>query len=186
MTGEVALLEIDVHLEFIDYLRFQAYDSLRRLWWLIPVFALAGLFSIFVILLSAVRQDSYLLRDIIPFASMIFLATVFLFAMPYLTARREYDVNPAIRQVIRYSLHETHLGIFSSKVEGKLPWSKVREVRETGSSFLLYVQGSSRAFILPKHEFAGEGDIGSLRELLLVILGARTCHFELGFVTSRF
>jgi hypothetical protein len=186
MTDQDVLLEVDVHLEFVDYLRFQAYDSLRRLWWLLPLLFLAGLFSIFVIVLSAVRQDSYLLRDIIPFASMIFLATVVLFANPYLTAKRDYDVNPGLRQVIRYRLHETHLAIISSKLEGKLPWSKVLEVRETASSFFVYVLGSTRAFILPKHEFPGEAEVNSWRELLLVILGAPKCRFHVGAITSRF
>jgi len=186
MAEESALLELDVHLEFADYLRYQYYDALRKLWWLIPLFALAGGFSVIVIVVSAFYQDSYLLRDIIPFASMIFLGAVFLFASPYLTAKREYEVNPGLRQMIRYRLHEGHLAVISTKRQGKLPWSKVREARETGSSFLLYVQGSGSAFILPKHEFPGEAEISAMRELLMVILGARKCRFQLGRVSSRF
>ncbi len=186
MTGEAGLLEVDVQLEFIDYVRYQYYDSLRRMWWLIALCALAGAFSVAVIVFSAVRQDSYLLRDIIPFASMILLGSVFLVATPYLTAKRESDMNPGVRQVIRYRLHETHLAIASSRVQGKVSWTKVREARETGSAFLLYVEGSSRAFILAKHEFLGADEIASLRELLTVILGAPKCRFQMGPLASRF
>ena len=186
MAEESALLELDVQLEFADYLRYQYYDSLLALWWLIPLFALAGAFSLSVIVVSAVRQDSYLLRDIIPFASMVFLGTVFLFASPYLTAKRDYEVNAGIRQMIRYRLYEGHLAVISTKRQGKLPWSKVREARETGSLFLLYVQGSSSAFILPKHEFPGEAEISAIRELLTVILGPGKCKFQLGQVSAKF
>jgi hypothetical protein len=186
MTDEAALLELDVQLEFADYLRYQYYDSLRTLWWLLPLFVLALGFSGVVILISAVYQDSYLLRDIIPFASMVFLGGVFLVASPYLTAKREYEVNPALRQVIRYQLHEEHLSVMSTRHQGNLPWTKVREARETGSAFLLYVIGSSRAFILPKHEFPSETEILAIRELLTVILGAPKCRFRLGRISSRF
>ncbi len=186
MTDQTALLELDVQLEFVDYLRYQYYDSLRLGWGLIPLFLLASCFSLAIIILSAVKQDSYLLRDIIPFASMVFLGGVFLIATPYLTAKREYEVNPALRRVIRYQVHEEYLSVSATKRQGKLPWSKVQLARETGSAFLLYVVGSSTPFILPKHEFPGETEIMAMRELLTVILGAGKCRFELGRVSSRF
>jgi hypothetical protein len=186
MTDQAALLELDVQLEFADYLRYQYFDALRTLWWLFPLFALALAFSAVVVVISAVHQDSYLLRDIIPFASMVFLGGVFLCASPYLTAKREYEVNPALRQMIRYQLHEEHLSVISTRHQGKLPWSKVRQARETGSSFLLYVSGSSRAFILPKHEFPGDTEITAMRELLTVILGAPKCRFRLNRFRSQF
>jgi hypothetical protein len=186
MAEDAALLELDVQLEFADYLRYQYYDSLLKLWWLIPLFALAGAFSMAVVVVSAVRQDSYLLRDIVPFASMVFLGAVFLFASPYLTAKRDYEVNAGLRQMIRYRLYEGHLAVISTKRQGKLPWAKLREARETGSLFLLYVQGSSSAFVLPKHEFPGEAEVSAMRELLTVIVGARKCRFQLGQISSRF
>jgi hypothetical protein len=186
MTGEAALLELDVQLEFGDYLRYQYFTALRTLRWLLPLFALALAFSVVVIVISAIYQDSYLLRDIIPFASMVFLGGVFLCASPYLTAKREYEVNPALRQMIRYQLHEQHLSVMSTRFQGKLPWGKVRDARETGSAFLLYVEGTSRAFILPKHEFPGDTEITAMRELLTVILGAPKCHFQLSRFSSRF
>jgi YcxB-like protein len=186
MTDQAALLELDVQLEFGDYLRYQYYISLRVGWWLIPLFVLASGFSVVVITISAFYQDSYLLRDIIPFASMVFLGGIFMFAAPYLTAKREYEVNPGLRQMIRYQVHEEYLAVTSTRRQGKLPWDKVREARETGSSFLIYVEGSGRAFILPKHEFPGETEILAMRELLTVILGARKCHFRLGRVSSLF
>jgi hypothetical protein len=186
MTDEAALLELDVHLEFGDYLRCQYYESLRLGWWLIPLFLLASGFSLVIIIVSAIQQDSYLLRDIIPFASMVLLAGVFLVATPYLTAKREYEVNPALRQMIRYQLHENHLNVISTKRQGKLPWKKVQLARETGNSFLIYVTGSSKPFILPKHEFPSETEVLAIRELLTVILGAPKCRFILGRVSSRF
>jgi hypothetical protein len=185
MTGEAALLELDVQLEFADYVRFQYYDSLRRLWWVIPFFLLAGGTSFVLFVISAVRQDSYLLRDIIPFSSLVFLGSVFLVASPYLTARRNFDVKPGLRKVIRYRIYETHLSTASVTHQGKLSWSKVKEVRETGSAFLIYVAGAG-AFILPKHEFPADGDLMSFRELLLVILGPTKCRFQLNRISSRF
>jgi YcxB-like protein len=185
MTGEAALLEVDVQLEFADYIRFKYFDALRNFWWLIPIFVLFSSFSAILIVVSAFYQDSYLLRDIIPFASLVMLGGVFMFASPYLTAKREFEVNPALRQVIRYRLYETHLSTVSTRRQGKLAWDKVNEVRETGTAFFLYVGGSG-AFILPKHEFPTEADINSMRELLLVILGPAKCRFHLGRVSSRF
>jgi hypothetical protein len=185
MTDQAALLELDVQLEFADYLRYRYYDALRYGWWLVCLFAIAMAFSGAVVLISAVYRDAYLLRDIVPFASMVLLGGVFLVATPYLTAKREFDVNPALRQMIRYQLHEAHLTVIAPKTKGKLPWAKVCEARELGSSFLLYVKGSS-AFILPKHEFPSEVEISAMRELLLVILGPQKCRFALGQITGRF
>jgi hypothetical protein len=185
MTDEAALLEIDVQLEFADYLRYQYYDALRKQWWLIALFLLASAFSAFIVVLSAVRQDSYLLRDIIPFASVILLGGIFLVASPYLTAKRDFDVNAALRQVIRYRVYETHLTTISTRRQGKLPWAKVKEARETGTAFLLFV-GRSGAFIIPKHEFPSAADILSMRELLTVILGPQKCRLKLTRLSSRF
>jgi YcxB-like protein len=185
MTQEVALLEVDVQLEFADYLRYQYFDSLRRLWWLIPIFLLFSAISGIVILVSAFYQDSYMLRDVIPFASLVLFGGIFLFANPYLTAKREFEVNPGLRQVIRYRIFESHLATTSIRREGKLSWAKVREARETGSAFLLYVVGSG-AFILPKHEFPSQAEVMSMRELLTVILGPVRCRFHLGRISSRF
>jgi hypothetical protein len=185
MTEEASLLEVDLQLEFADYLRYRYYDSLRTLWWLIPLFLLASGFSVVTIVVSAFYQDSYLLRDIIPFASIVFLGGIFMFATPFLTAKREYEVNPALRQLIRYQIHEKYLSVISTRRQGKLPWNKIREARETGTAFLLYVDGSS-AFILPKHGFPGEAEVMAIRELLTVILGSPKCRFKLTRITSHF
>jgi hypothetical protein len=185
MTDEAALLELDVQLEFNDYLRFQYYDSLRNQWWMIPLFLLGCSVSAVLLVVSAVNQDSYMLRDLVPFTSLLFLGGVFVLSGPYLTSRRDFYVKSSLRQMIRYRVYETHLGIINTRQQGKLAWSKVREVRETGSSFLVYVDRSG-AFILPKHEFPGEGEIMSFRELAMVILGARKCRFNVGRVASHF
>jgi hypothetical protein len=185
MTGEAALLELDVQMEFTDYVRFQYYEALRRQWWLIPLFLLGCGTSAVLLVVSAFYQDSYLLRDIVPFSSLVLLGGVFLFAGPFLTAKRDFYVKAGLRQVIRYRIYETHLAIIYTRQQGKLSWSKVKEVHETGTAFLIYVSGSG-AFILPKHEFPGESDIMSFRELLLVILGEKKCRFALGRVASAF
>jgi hypothetical protein len=185
MTDEAALLELDVQLEFGDYLRFQYYDSFRRLWWTIPFFLLGSMVSAVLFVISAYYQDSYLLRDIIPFSSLIFLGGIFLFASPYLTSKREFEVNAALRQVIHYRFLETHLETISPRRRGKLPWTKVQEVRETGTAFFLYTAGTG-AFIMPKREFPGEAEVMSMRELLIVILGPAKCRFELDRISSRF
>jgi YcxB-like protein len=185
MSEEAALLELDVQLEFADYVRYRYYDALRRLWWLIPLFLLGSGISAVVVLVSAFYQDSIMLRDVVPFASLVMLGGVFLFSGPYLTSKREFELNAGLRQVIRYRLFETHLATISIRRQGKLPWTKVREARETGSAFLLYVSGSG-AFIMPKHEFPSEAEMMSLRELLMVILGPQKCRFQLNRISERF
>jgi hypothetical protein len=185
MTGEAALLELDVQLEFNDYLRFQYYEALRTQWGLIPLFLLGSAVSAVVFVISAVNQDSYLLRDIVPFASMVMLGGVFIVAGPYLTAKRNFWAKAALRQVIRYRIFEEHLAVIQMKFQGKVAWNKIRQVHETGSAFFVYVEGSG-AFILPKHEFPSEGEISACRELLTVILGARKCRFRPGPIASHF
>jgi hypothetical protein len=185
MDPEAALLEFDVQLEFDDYLRYQYYDSFRRLWWLIPLFILLASVSSVIVGISAYYQDSYLLRDVIPFASLVFLGGIFIIAGPYLTAKREFEVNPGLRQTIRYRLTEKGLDTISPRRKGTLAWSKAGEVRETGTAFLLYASGNG-AFILPKREFPGPVEISAFRELLLVILGVTKCKFQLDRISARF
>jgi hypothetical protein len=185
MAPEGALLELDVQLKFDDYLRFQYYDSLRRMWWLIPLFLLFAFISLLIVGISAYYQDSYLLRDVIPFASLVFLGGIFIVAGPYLSAKREYEVNPALRQVIRYRLLENALETESPRHKGKLPWSNVKEVRETATAFFVYASGNG-AFILPKREFPSAVEVSAFRELLLVILGAPGCKFQLDRISARF
>lgn len=185
MTGEAALLELDVQLEFNDYLRYQYYEAVRKQWWTIPLFLMGCGLSFALLVISALHQDSILLRDMIPFSSLLLLGGVFVFAGPYLTSKREFYIKASLRKVIRYRVYETHLGIIHSNLQGKLAWNKVQEVHETGTAFLVYVDRSG-AFILPKHEFAGESDVMSFRELLLVILGTKKCRFAMGKVAAFF
>ncbi len=185
MSEEAALLELDVQLEFRDYLRFQYYDSLRKLWWTVPFFGLAALVSVVLVIISAYNQDYYLLQDVTPFTSLVFLGALFLFAAPYLSSKREFEVNAALRQRIHYTLHEHMLETVSPRRKGKLPWAKVSGARETGTAFFLYIAPSG-AFILPKREFPSEAEVSAFRELLFVILGANKCNFTLDRISSKF
>jgi hypothetical protein len=83
---EPALLEMDVQLTFDDYLRFQYFDAILTMWWAIPFFVLGCCISAVLLVVSAIHQDSYLLRDIIPFTSLLILGAVFVFSGPYFSA----------------------------------------------------------------------------------------------------
>jgi hypothetical protein len=185
MDDETALLEMDVQLTFEDYLRFQYYDTIQKMWWLIPIFMLGCCISAILLGVSAFRQDSYLLRDIVPFTSLLILGGVFVFAGPYFTARRDFAVNSSLRQPVHYIVRETFLQTTSPRRTGKLPWQNVKEARETGASFLIYTT-SGDTLILPKTAFTSESQMMSLRELLIVILGIPRCLFKLNALSERF
>jgi YcxB-like protein len=181
---EPALLEMDVQLTFDDYLRFQYFDAILTMWWAIPFFVLGCCISAVLLVVSAIHQDSYLLRDIIPFTSLLILGAVFVFSGPYFSARRDFAVNSSLRLPIHYVVREHYLQSASPRRTGKLPWSNVRLVRETGASFLIYTTGGT--LILPKQAFTSESQMMSLRELLIIILGVARCHFKLDRVSERF
>jgi hypothetical protein len=185
MNDDTSLLELDVQLEFEDYLRFFYYDSLLKMWWLIPFFLLGCCISAVLLGVSAYNQDSYLLRDIVPFTSMLFLGGVFLLAGPYFSSRRDFAVNSSLRLPIHYVVRESYLQSASPRRTGKLPWDKVILARETGSSFLIYT-ATAGTLILPKTAFTSESQMMSLRELLIVILGIPKCRFKLDRISERF
>jgi hypothetical protein len=185
MNDDVPLLELDVQLAFKDYVLFVYYDSLLKMWWLIPFFLLGYSISAILLAVSIARQDAYLLRDIVPFTSLLILGGIFVFAGPYFSSHRDFAVNPALRLPIHYVVRETYLQSTSPRRTGRLPWDKVSLARETGSSFLIQTNDGG-TLILPKKSFQSESQMMSLRELLIVILGLPRCRFRLDWISERF
>jgi len=162
-----AQIRISQRLTRNDIYRFQIFELLRRLRYVLWTF---GLFLLTAILLwlkfdgqtgRRVGSPALLLQNLLPLAGLFvlgillipLLSTLSLLKAPNFSGPVHFMISP---EGIEISMLHSH---------GELKWSGVVQARETRSAFLLFPQ-RGLAHLLLKKSFATQEDIESCRQLL--------------------
>lgn len=162
-------IEIDVLLDFRDYLRANYWYLLHRYKFLFAILLIAGVVYPLV-LISGGR--SYLLGDhswgyFIPWFILLYLIV-----SPYFSAKKYMASNRSLGEKIHYVFSTTGINTNAASFSGTLAWQNVFEARETGSNFLIFNSRSSM-YIIPKRCFRDVEHMQAFKRLLQAELGPK-------------
>jgi hypothetical protein len=159
--NDVASIELDVTLEFRDYLRVNFWFFLRKLKFLLALLLIAMLYPLLTAigLMEGSERDNYW-GLLIPFGFFALL-----FGANYYGARRYWESNASIRETKRYTLTERGIDVAGPTAGGYSGWENVREAFEKEHSFILFVS-TQETYIIPKRFFDGGSQIEAFRDLL--------------------
>ena len=159
--NDVANIELDVTLEFRDYLWVNFWFFLRKLKFLLLLLLIAMLYPLLTVtgLMEGSEKDNYW-GLLIPFGLFALLL-----GANYYGARRYWDSNASIRETKRYTFDERGINVAGPTAGGYSGWENVREAFEKEHSFILFVS-THEMYIIPKRFLGGTGVLEAFRNLL--------------------
>jgi YcxB-like protein len=164
-----AEIEIDVLLEFRDYLRANYWYLLHR-YRLLFVFLFIGGIVYPLLIITGRRSD--LLGDnswayFIPWVMILLL-----FVTNYFAAKKHMRSNKPLSEKIHYVFSEQGFNTAASSFSGSTTWQNVFEARETGTNFLIFISNSIM-YIVPKRCFRDVEQIQAFKQLVQAQLGPK-------------
>lgn len=147
-------LEITGQYTMNDILRFQYFQSQRRIWWFaVPVTAFLFLILGVAAFVSVVYRSVEVARAAIP----IVLATIFWLTLvglcPYLSARRVYKTSIALGEPVSFEFAANGVHAVTGYSSGDTSWKAFWAIYEAKTFFSLYFNAGS-AWLLPKRFFS--------------------------------
>ncbi|HOX04977.1 MAG TPA: YcxB family protein [Planctomycetota bacterium] len=171
---EMNALVISGQLQFGDYWRVNLWYLLRKLWFLVVLFVLAGV-GYPALLLCARLFDVGQLRDVRPsVGAFLFVPGVMsiFILLTYHSARRRWASNKLAQQPVQYRFSADGVETSGALSDGRMSWDAVRAAHELQSSFVLFT-ADNQVNIIPKRFFQERAQIDGLREMLRQMLGQR-------------
>ncbi len=173
---DTASIEASIQLEFHDFLRFQYFHTLRRLWigLILLLLLLVGL--ILLLALTWISSPREIFTNVFSnFGQMLFFAGLGIFSLlggPYIHARRMMRTTPELQEMTAFRISPELIQTRSATTRMECQWERVHFVQETASFFLLYF-APQIATILPKRAFHSQQEVQQFRELVLAQLGQK-------------
>ena len=163
-------IQIDVLLEFRDFLRANYWYLFKKFRLLFVMLFIGGVFYPILYFSGAAGEisnaQSYWGFLVIP--GLFF----FLLLSTYLGARRHMKSNRGIQEETRYSFSENGINAVAESSSGHTSWSNIRDAYETKNSFLLFIS-NNQMYTVPKRFFHSREQVDSFRQLLLSELQSR-------------
>jgi len=155
-------IELDVLLEFRDFLRATYWFFFRRFKFVLILFVIV--LVVYPLLLfsgqiSTSANDNYW-GLLIP-AGILF----FLLINPYFSARRQMTSNKCLNQRLHYVFDETGIDATAPLSSGHTSWANIHKAYETSSNFLLFIS-KNMMYTIPKRCFVDGSQIDGFRQLL--------------------
>lgn len=150
-------LNINVLLQFKDYLRANFWFLFKSLKWLM----LIAILILFIALYSWSQNP-----DKIPWLGFV-LPAILLFAYlaTYLGAKRSVASNKSLQENIHYTFLETGIDAVAVSSSGHTDWVNIYQAVETKHNFLIFIS-RNQMFTIPKRCFDDQQQIKTFRNLL--------------------
>jgi hypothetical protein len=166
--NDINEIELDVALEFRDYLWVNFWFFFRKLKFLLALLAVATIYiflSAVVLLEGDEKGNNW---------GLLFPLGLFglLFGSSYYGARRYWNSNAAIRETKHYTFTKRGIDTAGRTAGGYIGWENVREAVENRNSFILFIS-TQEMFIIPKRFFTSESQVEVFRTLLRHLLGRK-------------
>lgn len=170
-------------LTLVDVIRFSYFHYFRR-FWILTAFCIT--FSIFGIAAVIATGDRERLQNPGSFYVFLLLLAFLQFAIPYVSARRQYAKLVHLREPMRFLLTSERVRVEGPNFSGETIWPLVHSVYETKNAFLIY-QTAQVAWILPKRLFwAEEQKIEGWRQLAKQCLRNPKLFHQINWLGARF
>jgi len=162
-------IELDVLLEFRDYLRANYWFLFRRFKLLFVILVIGCVAYPLMVLTGASPKnpnDNYW-GLLIPFALLLFII-----AGTYFGAKRQMSSNKSLSQRIHYTFDETGIATVAPSSSGRTAWENIYKAHETKTNFLLFIS-KNMMYTIPKRCFADIQQLNAFKQLLQSQLTSR-------------
>jgi len=155
-------VELDVLLDFRDYLRANYWFLFRRFKLLFLILLFGGVVYPLLLLtgrLSGSPNDNYW-GFLIPFGMLLFVIGGI-----YFSAKRHMASNKGLSERIHYTFSENGIDALAPSSSGHTTWSNLYEAHETKNNFLLFIS-RNMMYTIPKRCFHDVEQISAFKDLL--------------------
>jgi hypothetical protein len=169
VEGESAI-ELRGGLSFEDTMRFQYFQALRRIWWLVALVAILlfivapVLLALFVNTYPPVVSWDWVLTNAAPVAYGLLAIMFLVLVAPYVCAKKQFAAQSQPPKILKVSFTSEGISSEGTGFSSKVAWTFVKTVRETESFFLLYYSASA-AMVVPKRCFNNPEEMERWRNL---------------------
>jgi hypothetical protein len=162
-------IEIDVLLEFRDYLRANYWFLLHRFKLLFVILFVGGVVYPLLLVSRIATQNptDHWWAFFIPWAMLLFLI-----AGQYFNAKKHMASNKALSETIHYVFSQAGINATAASSSGSTAWQNVFEAHETGRNFLIFIS-KNMMYTIPKRCFHSTEQLESFKALLRAQLGAK-------------
>ncbi len=160
---EETTIEIEVLIEFKEYLKLAYFNFFRKLWfiWLfVVIFSLYDLYNLEIWSLFSVFK--LLLPYLLPPVSLVIYI--------HWLAKRNLKTSPVLKRVSIYQFSEDKISVKSEIFDSNLTWENVIKAHEKANMIILYTVQNA-GFFLPVRCFENESQLVEFRELVRRKLG---------------
>jgi hypothetical protein len=168
MTTQTTV-EIDVLLEFRDYLRANYWFLFHRFKLVLGLLFFVGLFYplLLVSRLASQRPTDNYWGFLIPLGVLVFM-----FAGTYFNTKKHMASNRALRERVHYVFSETGIESTAPSTSGRTAWQNVYEAHEAKTNFLIFIS-KNMMYVIPKRCFHDAEQMASFKRLLRSQLNAK-------------
>ena len=168
MTAETTV-EIDVLLEFRDYLRANYWFIFHRFKLFLGVFFFAGVIYPLLLLsgIWSLRESDSFWANLLP--SVVLVIT---FGAVYFNTKKQMASNRALSERVHYVFSENGIEATAPSSSGQTGWQNVYKAYETKTNFLIFIS-KNMMYVIPKRCFADAEQVASFKSLLRSQLDAK-------------
>ena len=160
-------IDVEVQLEFNDYLKASFWFLLRKLKWLIVLLVTAGVLYPLVVV---VRYSSGVTVNHAWAYFMPWAFLVVLLVSSYFNAKKHMASNKALHERIHYVFSESGVSTTAASFSGMMAWQNVFAAHETRSNFLIFL-AANLMYIIPKRCLKSPEEMAAFKRLLRAELG---------------
>ena len=162
-------VEIDVLLEFRDYLRANYWFIFRRFKLFLGVFFFSGV--VYPLLLvsgiaSPHASNSYW-GSLLPLVVLVIT-----FGAVYFNAKKQMATNRILSERHHYVFSESGIEATAPSSSGRIAWQNVYAAHETKTNFLIFIS-KNLMYVIPKRCFADAEQVATFKSLLRSQLDAK-------------
>ena len=162
-------VEIDVLLEFRDYLRANYWFMFRRFKLFLGVFFFAGVVYPLLLLTGvwSLRETDSFWANLLPLVVLVIT-----FGAIYFNAKKQMATNRILSERHHYVFSESGIEATAPSSSGRVGWQNVYEAHETKTNFLIFIS-KNMMYVIPKRCFADAEQVASFKRLLRSQLDAK-------------
>ena len=157
-------IQIDVLLEFRDFLRANYWYLFKKLRLLFAMLFIGGIVYPVLYFAGAIgettERQNYWGFLVIPTLLLLLLVST------YLGAKKQMKSNKGLQESTRYSFSEDGIDAVAASSSGHTSWSNIREAYETKNNFLLFIS-NNQMYTIPKRFFESGEQVNTFKLLLI-------------------